>query len=110
MYYIRYIEFNFRDAKQHWGLEDFMAVNETPVYNSANLAMLMVNLSQALMRPLRERCPDFGVNNLKAWFRGHKYVLDVLKMLPEMPEAIIIEQAVAQAANRGRINQEVRVA
>ncbi len=104
------IEFNFRDAKQHWGLEDFMAVNETPVYNSANLAMLMVNLSQALMRPLRERCPDFSVNDLKAWFRGHKYALDVLKMLPEMPEAIIIEQAVAQAANRGRINQEVRVA
>ncbi len=25
-----------------------------------------------------------------------------------MPEAIIIEQAVAQAASRGRINQEVR--
>ncbi len=105
MYYIRYIEFNFRDAKQHWDLEDFMAVNEMPVYNSANLAMLMVNISQALMRPLRERCPDFSVNDLKAWFRGHKYALDVLKMLPEMPEAIIIEQAVAQAANRGRINQ-----
>ena len=25
------IEFNFRDAKQHWGLEDFMNVNKTPV-------------------------------------------------------------------------------
>jgi len=24
------IEFNFRDAKQHWGLEDFMNVKETP--------------------------------------------------------------------------------
>ena len=33
------LEFNFRDAKQYWGLEDFMAVNETPVYNSANFAM-----------------------------------------------------------------------
>jgi hypothetical protein len=24
------IEFNFRDAKQYWGLEDFMTVNPTP--------------------------------------------------------------------------------
>jgi putative transposase len=38
-------EFHFRDAKQYWGLEDFMRVNERPVYNSANLAMFMVNVS-----------------------------------------------------------------
>ena len=31
------IEFNFRDAKQFWGLEDFMNVNKTPVNNAANL-------------------------------------------------------------------------
>ena len=33
------IEFNFRDAKQFWGLEDFMNVNKTPVNNAANLSM-----------------------------------------------------------------------
>jgi len=39
-YHLRFqIEFNFRDAKQYWGLEDFMTVKQTPVYNSANLAM-----------------------------------------------------------------------
>src|SRR5215813_12067051 len=32
------LEFNFRDAKQYWGLEDFMSINERPVYNSANLS------------------------------------------------------------------------
>ena len=37
------LEFNFRDAKQYWGLEDFMVVKATPVHNSANLALLMVN-------------------------------------------------------------------
>ena len=47
------LEFNFRDAKQYWGLEDFMSVKERPVYNSANLAMFMVNVSQALIRPMR---------------------------------------------------------
>jgi putative transposase len=99
------IEFNFRDAKQHWGLEDFMTVNETPVYNSANLAMFMVNVSQALMRPMRAEWPELSVNDLKTWFRSQKYVVETLKLLPEMPEAIFIDQAVAQIAQLGRINQ-----
>ena len=104
------IEFNFREAKQHWGLEDFMVVNETPVYNSANLAMLMINLSQVLMRPMRKTCPAFSVNDLKAQFRGRQYVLDALKLLPQMPTATIINQVVEQAANRGRINQPLKTA
>jgi len=70
------LEFNFRDAKQYWGLEDFMNVKERPVYNSANLAMFMVNVSQALMRPMRAQWPAFSVNDLKAWFRGRKYVIE----------------------------------
>jgi hypothetical protein len=67
------LEFNCRDAKQYWGLEDFMSVNAKPVYNSANLAMFMVNVSQALMRPMRAQWPAFSVNDLKAWCRGRKY-------------------------------------
>lgn len=99
------IEFNFRDAKQYWGLEDFMVVNETPVYNSANLAMLMVNVSQSLMHPMRAQWPELSVNDLKAWFRSRKYVVETLKLLPEMPEAIFIDEAIAQVAQLGRINQ-----
>jgi putative transposase len=99
------IEFNFRDAKQHWGLEDFMVVNETPVYNSANLALFMVNVSQALMRPMRVQWPELSVNDLKTWFRSRKYVVETLKLLPEMPEAIFVDQAIAQVAELGRINQ-----
>ena len=60
------IEFNFRDAKQYWGLEDCMSVKERPVYNSANLAMFMANLSQTLIRPMRQEWPLFSVNDLKA--------------------------------------------
>jgi putative transposase len=101
------IEFNFRDAKQYWGLEDFMVVKETPVYNSANLAMFMVNVSQALMRPMRVHWPELSVNDLKTWFRSRKYVVETLKLLPEMPEAIFIDQAIAQVAELGRINPSV---
>jgi len=101
------IEFNFRDAKQYWGLEDFMAVKQTPVYNSANLAMFMVNLSHAVMRPMRPHWPELSVTDLKAWFRSKKYVVETLKLLPEMPDPIFIEQAIAQVAALGRVNHAV---
>lgn len=101
------LEFNFRDAKQYWGLEDFMVTQSTPVYNSANLAMLMVNLSQVLIRPLRQQCPAFSVNDLKAWFRGRKYVLEAFKWLPQMPEPIFIDQVIARVTELGRINYAV---
>ena len=104
------LEFNFRDAKQYWGLEDFMSVNEKPVYNSANLAMFMVNVSQALIRPMRAQWPAFSVNDLKAWFRGRKYVVETLQLLPAMPDAICIDQVVAQMAALGRINHAVNPA
>jgi putative transposase len=101
------LEFNFRDAKQYWGLEDFMTIKQTPVYNSANLARFMVNLSHALMRPLQPHWPGVSVNDLKAWFRSRKYVVETLKLLPEMPEPIFIEQAIAQVAALGRVNHVV---
>src|SRR5438552_3278540 len=56
------LEFHLRDANQYWGLEDFMSVNARPVYKSANLAMFMVNVSQALMRPMRAQWPACSVN------------------------------------------------
>src|SRR6266446_1239689 len=103
-------EFNFRDAKQYWGLEDFMSVNEKPVYNSANLALFMVNVSHALMRPMRTHWPECSVNDLKAWFRSRKYVVETLKLLPEMPEPIFIDQAIAHIAELGRVNHAVNAA
>jgi putative transposase len=98
------IEFNFRDAKQFWGLEDFMNVNQIPVYNAANLAMFMVNVSQLLIRHFRPACPTFSVNDLKAHFRGHKYVTETLKLLPHLPEPIFIDHIFAHIAQIGSIN------
>ena len=104
------LEFNFRDAKQYWGLEDFMTIKQTPVYNSANMSMFMVNLSHALMRSMRTHWPECSVNDLKAWFRSRKYVVETLKLLPEMPEPFFIDQAIAQIAELGRINHAVNAA
>lgn len=98
------IEFNFRDAKQYWGLEDFMNVNETPVTNAANLAFGMVNLAQALCQRWRPQQPDFSVLDLKAHFRGLKYVAETLKLLPQAPEPIVIQRITAQIALLGAVN------
>lgn len=81
-----------------------MNVKQTPVYNAANLAMFMVNLAQVLTRHFRPTCPAFSVNDLKAYFRGHKYVSETLKLLPQMPEPIIIDQIFANIAQIGSIN------
>lgn len=101
------IEFNFRDAKQYWGLEDFMNIKSTPVYNGANLAMFMVNVSLALISRIQE---VVSVNDLKTWFRGHKYVQETFKLLPEIPEPIFIEQIYATMAGLGRINMQPKPA
>ena len=98
------IEFNFRDAKQFWGLEDFMNVNQLPVYNAANLSMFMVNVSKLLLRHFRPSCPTFSVNDLKAHFRGCKYVSETLKLLPHPPEPILIDHIFANIAQIGSIH------
>jgi hypothetical protein len=98
------IEFTFRDAKQYWGLEDFMNIKETPVTNAANLAFFMVNVAQILRRAMRPKQPDFSVLDLKAHFRGLKYVAETLKLLPQMPDPIVIQQIAAKVALIGAVN------
>ena len=48
------IEFNFRDAKQYWGLDDFMNIEQTAVTNAANLSFFMTNLSHLLLQEFRQ--------------------------------------------------------
>ena len=52
------IEFNFRDAKQHFGLEDFMNTTPRGVENAANLAFLMVNVSAKLLKESDENVSE----------------------------------------------------
>ena len=98
------IEFNFRDAKQFWGLEDFMNVNPTTVTNAANLSFFMVNLSQVLMCDFRQTNPDFGVLDLKSYYRGRRYATELLKILPEKPDDILVEQLFRNVAALGSIH------
>ena len=97
------IEFNFRDAKQYWGLEDFMNVSQTAVGNAANLSLFMVNVAALLLRDFRQHSPLVGVLDLKAHFRGCKYVNETLKLLPQKPEPILLQRLFQSVAQLGRI-------
>lgn len=98
------IEFNFRDAKQYWGLEDFMNVKETPVTNAINLSLFMVNVSQLLLRDLRHKDSNVNVLDLKALYRGHKYVVETIKLLPEKPDPILLSTIFERISGLGRIH------
>ncbi len=106
------IEFNFRDAKQDWGLEDFtssrcscgMNIKDLPVTNASNLSLFMVNLSQVLLREFREVHPDSGILDLKAYFRAAKYFEETIKMLPEKPDPFLLQQIFGQIATLGCVH------
>ena len=98
------IEFNFRDAKQYWGLDDFMNVKERAVTNAANLSFFMVNFSSVLLQRFRENNPEFSVLDLKAYYRGHRYVAETIKLLPQKPEDILIAKIFEQIARLGMVH------
>ena len=98
------IEFNFRDAKQFWGLEDFMNTKEQGVINAANLSFLMVNLSFPLLQSMKFISTEFSILDLKALQRGYIYVQEVLKYLPQIPDPILLSSIFNNVSNLGAIH------
>lgn len=95
------IEFNFRDAKQHWGLEDFMVIKEQTVNNAANLSMWMVNLSQVILASSN----GTSILDLKTQYHALRYAQEVFKILPQNPKGINIEQLFEKIPALGQIHQ-----
>jgi putative transposase len=97
------IEFNFRDAKQYWGLEDFMNVEETQVGNAANFSLFMVTFSQVLSAKM-EGLDRGSMLDLKTVFRARKYTRRIINSLGKTGEAFLIDDRIFQAAEIGRIH------
>ncbi len=97
------IEFNFRDAKQHFGLEDFMNTTPRGVENAANLSFLMVNLSAKLLEERAESC--VGINDLKSQFRGEYYALSTIKIVEPKAERILMEKVKEVISRIGSIHR-----
>lgn len=102
------IEFVFRDAKQHWGLEDFMGVTKRSVDNAVGLSFFMVNLSTYQLAQLRRKVEQAGVNDLKTYCRGRRYVQEAMKYLPDSPDPIDWERVAERVSLLGFIHAASR--
>ena len=81
-----------------------MNVTPTGVTNAANLSLFMVNVAYRLRADGHARDPDYSVLDLKADYRGYKYVEETIKMLPEKPEPVLLAKIRTQVACLGRIH------
>jgi len=97
------IEFNFRDAKQYWGLEDFMNIKETQVNNAANFSLFMVTFSQLLAAKIEGVNKD-SMLDLKTIFRARKYTRRIINALGKNDDTFLIDDRIFQAAEIGRIH------
>jgi putative transposase len=97
------IEFDFRDAKQYWGLEDFMNVKETQVGNFANFSLFMVTFSRLLSAKM-EGLAKGSMLDLKTVFRARKYTRRILNSLGKNDEEFLIDDRIFQIAEIGRIH------
>jgi putative transposase len=81
IYQVRYqIEFNFRDARQFFGLSHFKNIKKQQVQNVIGYAFFMVTLSNILLFEIKQKYPNskFSIQDLKAYFRAEKYLNELL--------------------------------
>jgi hypothetical protein len=64
----------------------------------------MVNVAYGLRADGHARDPDYSVLDLKADYRGYKYVEETIKMLPEKPEPVLLAKIRTQVpCSRGQV-------
>lgn len=100
------LEFNFREAKQHWGLEDFQVTDEVAVANAASLSLFMVLVSTVLLGTEEAAAGERRIHDLQARYRGWRYVRETIKSLCLEAEDIKIGRLGAAVSRLGRIHQE----
>lgn len=80
-YRVRFqIEFDFRDARQYFGLPHFKNIGEKQVGNVTGFYFFVVLLSIIQIFKLRQATPDAntGIQDIKAFFRAEKYCPEIL--------------------------------
>ncbi len=102
------IEFNFRDAKQYFGLADFKNIKSTQVKNAVGLSFFMDNFSMILIEQAKQVWEEENVSiqDLKAYFRGEKYLGFILNTLEIDQKDILNREEVKQVLKIGAINRK----
>ena len=66
--------------------------------------MFMVLVSAKLTNTFRGENTHYGVIDLKSHYRGLKYKDEILKILPQKPEPIVIQQITERLSSIGAIH------
>ena len=101
------IEFNFRDAKQYFGLSNFKNIKEQQGNNAVGLALFMDNRSLVLIEQAKTQWKEqtLSIQDLKAYFRAEKYLHDILNTLEINPSPILIQREFEGILKIGAINR-----
>jgi hypothetical protein len=95
------LEWNVRDAKQDWGLEDFMHGTPTGVTHAANLSWFMLHVAYHLQADGRQPDPDDRILDWKADCRGYTDGEATIQMLPDKPAPVVLGQILHKVAGVG---------
>ena len=90
------IEFEFRDAKQHFGLSDFKNYTAQNLTNFVNLSFFMCLISKVILARQRvlRNIPKFSIIDLKTLFYQRFVAKNVYKLLHNQAISISFEQLI----------------
>lgn len=81
-----------------------MQTSPVAVTNAANLSLFMVNLAERVLQDVCQEQPECSVLDLKAHYRGAKYIEETIKLLPKTPEPVLLARIFTKIAGIGRIH------
>ena len=106
-YHLRFqIEFDFRNAKQFFGLSTFQNYKQKQVDMAVNMAFSMTLIAQILLEKYKKilHVENFSINDLKACFRVNYYYHAFLNIPQKDPEQFLFDQKIRQVIANEAIN------
>jgi putative transposase len=94
------IEFDFRDAKQFYGLSNFKNYKEIQVTNAVNIAFTMTVIGKLVLEKYKVKldCPNMGIIDLKTVFRTQKCAEILLNNINSDPDEFLNSSQFLQIA------------
>ncbi len=101
------IEFNFRDAKQYFGLADFKNTKPIQVNNAVGFAFFMDNISLVLIEMAKQQWgeQEISIQDIKAWFRAEYYIQNILNTLKIPQKGILNHSEFQDILKIGAVNR-----
>ena len=100
------IEFDFRDAKQHFGLSDFKNYKKENLTNFINLSFTMCLIAKVQLAYYRElfNAPKLSIIDLKLIYKARFTAKNILIFIQNQPSSIFNDQFCEQLMPKDLIN------